>query len=238
MTPSGARWTGKVGLIRSKLQEPLGWRKPERIFVNSMSDLFHEEVGADAIQSIFDVMFQAPRHTFMILTKRAKRMAEKMPHIRFPGGMKWEDKPAPHILLGVSVENQEAANERVPLLLQTPAAVRFLSVEPLLGPVDLSPWLEDPCDCLVPALEGAGQHSPGCRTFRVPWGIDWVIVGAESGPRARPMEEDWVRLLRDQAARTRTRFFFKQAIRDGKKVSLPELDGRRWAEFPSVGANR
>jgi protein gp37 len=217
MTPSGPRWTGKIGLMQEKLEDPLHWRQPCKIFVNSMSDLFHERAAPDMIQAVFDVIFKARQHTYQILTKRAQRMAKIMPHIRFPGGMKWEDCPEPNVLLGVSVEDQEAAELRIPHLLETPAAVRFLSVEPLLGPVDLSRWV-------APKRLNRGW---------VP-GIDWVIVGAESGPRARPMEDDWARSVRDQCAAAGVKFFLKQAVRKGQLVKLPKLDGRRWREFPEV----
>lgn len=204
-TPNGSRWTGNVKFIESRLDQPLRWRKPRRIFVNSMSDLFHENVPDEWIDRIFAVMALSPQHTFQILTKRPERMLEYFNAERFgyieaiarkihgkplpPGTvMPW---PLPNVWLGVSVENQKAADERIPLLLQTPAAVRFLSCEPLLGPVDLTRFSAHP---LVPNA--------------IP--IDWVIAGGESGPGARPMHPDWVRELRDHCQAAGVPFFFKQ----------------------------
>lgn len=157
MTPQGPRWTGKVRLIEDKLNDPLRWRKPRRVFVNSMSDLFHERVEDAWLERIFDVMTRAPQHTFQVLTKRAERMCSWLSYYPW-----WEAK---NIWLGVSTENQETADKRIPLLLGTPAAVRWVSAEPLLGPVDLRPY-----------LEGHQKGKPA---------LDWVVVGGESGPGAR-----------------------------------------------------
>lgn len=181
----------KVTLHPDKLDEPLKWKRPRRIFVNSMGDLFHKDVPATFIADVFDVMRQAKQHTFMILTKR-------------PEGMKWlrlngpiyNNEPLPNVWLGVSVENQAAADERIPLLLQTSAAVRFISAEPLLGPISLWPWLSNPS---LAALE-FGKEPPL---------LDWVIVGGESGPGARPLHPDWARNLRDQCQSAEVPFFFK-----------------------------
>ncbi len=199
-TPNGPRWTGVVRLADHKtLQAPLHWRNPRRIFVNSMSDLFHERLDNSHVDQVFEVMHHASWHTYQILTKRADRMHD------YVNGAKWPT--VPWIWLGVSVENQEYADLRMPILLNTPAAVRFVSVEPLLGPVDLTPWLSK---------------------------IDWVIVGAESGPGARPMNEKWVRALRDQCVQAGVKFFYKQRLDErGRKMSLPVLDGRQWSQWPS-----
>lgn len=213
MTPSGPRWTGKVMLVPEHLDDPSRWQKPRRIFVNSMSDLFHEKVPVSWIQSIFDVMLRVPRHQFQILTKRERRMAEVVPHLRLPDGSEWASNPARHVVLGVSVENQECADRRIPVLAATPAAVRFLSVEPLLEAVDLRGLLDK---------------------------IHWCIVGEESGPRSRPMNIDWVRAIRDECIKARVPVFFKQA-RDPKTrrmVGLPLLDGRRWSQYPKQEACR
>lgn len=219
MTPSGPRWTGALRLVPERLEDPVRWQRPRMVFVNSMSDLFHESLGFDVVQAVFDVIFRAPRHTYQILTKRAKRMAEVLRFVRTPTGLKWEDGPSKNVWIGVSAEDQANAEERVPRLLETPAALRFLSVEPLLGPVDLSPWL------------GPAQLARGVRP-----GVDWVIVGAESGPDARPMDLDWARAVRDQCARAGVPFFLKQAVVDGRLVKEPELDGRRWTELPGTKA--
>jgi len=211
MTPSGPRWTGEIKLVPKHLEDPVRWKRPRRIFVNSMSDLFHESLGVDSIQAVFDVIFRAKHHTYQILTKRAKRMFEVMPHVRYATGKKWEVCPEPNVWLGVSVEDQENAETRIPWLVETPAAVRFLSVEPLLAPVDLSQWL-------IPK--------------RLDRGINWVILGCESGPDARPMDLNWARAVRDQCALANVPFFLKQVMRSGRIDKLPELDGRRWEEFP------
>jgi protein gp37 len=169
-----------VVLRPAKLNEPRYWKKPRRIFVNSMSDLFHEQVPDEFIYSVFQVMTSTPWHTYQVLTKRPERMQRLV------------SESAPNIWLGVSVEDQRAADERIPILLQTPAAVRFLSCEPLLGPIDLAE---------------AGNNA--CVEWWENRGIDWVIVGGESGPGARPMHPDWARSLRDQCL-GQAQFFFKQ----------------------------
>ncbi len=205
---AGAVWSGKVRLVEGALDRPLQWRKPRRIFVNSMSDLFHEALSDEAIDKVFAVMALAPRHTFQVLTKRAERMRDYMAtwpmdgqpdriavlarDIAYSFGRGQQGncgvvaRPLPNVWLGVSVEDQTRADERIPHLLTTPAAVRFLSCEPLLGPVDL-------------------------RRLDVPGlGIDWVIAGGESGSGARPMHPDWARALRDQCGASGVPFFFKQ----------------------------
>lgn len=157
MTKAGPRWTGKVILVEDKLNDPLHWKQPRRVFVNSMSDLFHERVKTKWLIKIFEVMVCANRHTFQVLTKRPERMLAFMS--KYPG------YAVGNIWLGVSAENQETADERIPLLFQTPAAVRWVSAEPLLGPIDLRPY-----------LEGYQKGKPA---------LDWVVVGGESGPGAR-----------------------------------------------------
>ncbi len=214
-----ARWTGKVILVEEKLGEPLRWRRPRRIFVNSMSDLFHEELPDMAIDQVFAVMGKASWHTFQVLTKRAARLRAYMSQRR----------PLPNVWLGVSVEDQAAAEERVPALLAAPAALRFLSCEPLLGPLSLQKYL------------GEG-------------GIDWVISGGESGPRARPPEPCWFRSLRDQCRAAGVPFFFKQwgawapdvqwgasapgetgpMRRVGKLAAGHLLDGKEYFELPQT----
>ncbi|MDA8113143.1 MAG: phage Gp37/Gp68 family protein [Acidithiobacillus sp.] len=174
-----------------RLDIPMHWKKPRRVFVNSMSDLFHEQVSLETILYVWWVMEQTPQHTYQILTKRPDRM------MRIAKG----EKPLPNVWLGVSVENQAAADERIPLLLQTPAAVRFLSCEPLLGPVDLLD------------INGAlAQWTMRGNTLADigPGGIHWVIVGGESGSAARPMKPEWARSLRDQCVEAGVPFFFKQ----------------------------
>ncbi len=182
------QWTGRIELVESKLTEPLRWKQPKRIFVNSMSDLFHEALPDSDIFKVFVVMGASQRHTFQILTKRPRRMLELISEGKCEGFPGW---PLPNVWLGVSVENQATADERIPLLLQTPAAVRFVSYEPALGPVDFSEYLNvDRC--------------PGCR------GIDWIIVGGESGPGARPFDIAWARNTVAQCKAAGVACFVKQ----------------------------
>ncbi|WP_326646621.1 phage Gp37/Gp68 family protein [Streptosporangium sp. NBC_01755] len=209
---------------RGTLNEPFGWRKPRRVFVNSMSDLFHESVSENFIAQVFATMASTPKHTYMILTKRHARMRSLLRKwAPVTGVTPWVHIgpwPLPNVWLGVSVEDQRWADIRVPALLETPAAVRFLSCEPLLGPVDL--W--GPVDQyggrpkLTYWLDGRPGWGPeettetGLVTQPLTVGprIDWVIVGGESGPGARPMHPDWARTIRDQCAHSGVSFHFKQ----------------------------
>jgi len=192
--------TTGVTLHPDRLSTPLHWRKPRRVFVNSLSDLFHDDVPTAFIHDIFAVMAASSAHTFQILTKRPARMASVLNSEYFPAGFRQDygefEWPLPNVWLGVSVEDQEAANLRIPKLLETPAAVRFLSCEPLLGPVDLRlPEVYRDID---------GNLDAGRRRF------EWVIVGGESGPGARPMHPDWARSLCGQCVAAGVPFFFKQ----------------------------
>jgi len=196
----------RVTLHQEKLNQPLFWKKPKRIFVNSMSDLFHDDVPFEFIWSVWARMVTNRQHTYMILTKRPKRMKEFFDwnaSLEFKVETTW-----PNIWLGVSVENQATADERIPLLLQVPATVRFVSCEPLLGPVNL--------ERIEPRGKAAFIHSLS-GIVSVPFTvldnypkIDWVIVGGESGPGSRPVHPDWVRSLRDQCQAAGTKLFFKQ----------------------------
>lgn len=256
VTPGGAlNWTGLVRCLPERLEDPLRWRKPERIFVNSQSDLFHEDVPFDFIDRVFAVMALCPRHTFQILTKRPARMREYLSDLLLEervievAWQMWIQSgkiggwcvsrgawPLPNVWLGVSVEDQETANERVPLLLQVPAAVRFLSCEPLLGPIEL--WGLQ-CGELFDvegapyynALRGFSFWGDGDNGHRGPQ-IHWLIVGGESGPLARPMHPDWARSLRDQCEQANrsnrhTAFFFKQHGEWIPESDLPEHEA--WA---------
>lgn len=185
----------KVALHEHALELPLTWRKSQTIFVNSMSDLFHQSVPKEFILRVFDVMRKANWHKYQVLTKRAERLGELSPVIA------WE----PHVWMGVSVENQDNVY-RIDHLRRTGAQVKFISFEPLLGPIrdlDLS-------------------------------GMDWVIVGGESGPGARPMREEWVVTMRDYCRRAGVPFFFKQWGGVNKKRNGRILEGRTWDEMPSV----
>ena len=207
------------------LDEPLHWRKPRRIFVGSMTDLFHEDVSDDFIGTVLMTAAKCTRHTFQILTKRPRRMAEYIngleAHWREGGGFRVGDWPPPNLWLGVTAENQKWLDERWPFLAQTPAAVRFVSIEPMLGPVTVGPYLGHVhADAL-----GLPYHGDD------PWyrGIDWVICGAETGPGKRPMELGWVRNLRAQCRSAGVPFFFK---RDSNGSRL--LDGRKWEQYPET----
>lgn len=217
------RWNGRVRFNESVLDQPLRWKRPRRVFVCSMSDLFHESVPVDWIAHVFVMMARCPQHTFQVLTKRTARMRKLL-----EGSML--DHPLPNVWLGVSVEDQRRADERIPELVQTPARVRFLSVEPMLGPIRLG--LATDCDLNCAEHQEAfcpGTHGK-CMLQYV--GIDWVIVGGESGPGARPMHPDWVRSVRDQCQAASVPFFFKQWGGPSAKANGRELDGREWMEWP------
>lgn len=191
------------------LMAPLGWRKPRKVFVNSMSDLFHAGVSDKFIARVWAVMAATPQHTYQVLTKRPARMRSLLLSDRFHG------LPLRNVWLGVSVEDQKRADLRIPALLDTPAAVRWLSCEPLLGPVALGAYVRcrvcrtshkfsrQPCDPHTPARFRAHRMTTGGD-------IDWVVAGGESGPGARPMNPDWARSLRDQCASTGVPFHMKQ----------------------------
>jgi protein gp37 len=245
----GPRWTGRARFVPEMLEAPLHWRKPSRIFVNSMSDLFHEDVTDEQIAAVFGVMAACQQHTFQVLTKRPERMlkwfgwtakcgqqlvdevGEKPPSgspnsaacAHFTGSTLLEDAlnyvvacnaawPLPNVWLGVSCEDQQRADERIPLLLQTPAAVRFVSAEPLLGPISLSVYLVDD-------LARAGR-APRME-------IDWVIAGGESGPGARPCNIEWIRSIVQQCKDAGASAFVKQL---GGNTRADEGDGPavRW----------
>lgn len=182
-----------VTLHPHMLEVPRRWKKPQTVFVNSMSDLFHEGVPAAFISRVIDTIVATPHHTYQVLTKRAERLAA------LGGELDWPD----NLWVGVTVENARHI-DRIEHLRRVPAAVRFLSLEPLLGPIPRLP-LED---------------------------IDWVIVGGESGPKARPLDAAWVRDLRDQCVRASVPFFFKQWGGVRKKAAGRMLDGRTWNELP------
>ena len=191
-----------IRLHPDRLDQPSKWRRPRRIFVNSMSDLFHEEVPFEFVDDIFEVMAANPRHTYQVLTKRPERMLD---YARWNGWRAWPEQ----VWAGVSVENQYWADRRIPLLQRIPATVRFLSCEPLLKTVNLQAYLHD---------------------------IQWVIVGGESGPRARPMEEAWAIGIKEQCERARVAFFFKQWGGRTSKVGGRLLHEREWSGMPTQSA--
>lgn len=273
-TKAGPVWTGELALApEATLLAPLRRRKPTVYFVNSMGDLFHEDVPDAWIDRVFAVMALTPQHTYQVLTKRSARMRAymdqasgriangtialprhplaiarglgpsavvPMPHLR-PGAQWW---PLANVWLGVSAEDQRRADERTPDLLATPAAIRFVSAEPLLGPIDFTNL---PAEPIEPDECGAGDEC--CRNLRLhglsndrrwcPAGraaglcdeavtassIDWIIVGGESGPNARPMHPGWARSIRDQCAAAGTAFFFKQW---GEWAPANEFGATQW----------
>ena len=205
------RWRGVAGhayergfdvqLRPERLARPLGWRRPRRVFVNSMGDLFHKRVPRAFVDEVFAVMEAADRHVFQLLTKRSSRMRDYV-------NARYRRRPPPaHLWLGVSIED-ETKRARAQHLRAATAAVRFLSLEPLLGP--------------LPALDLDGIH--------------WVIVGGESGPGARPMRAEWARALRDQCAAAGVLFFFKQWGGARPKSGGRLLDGREWSQWPAAPA--
>lgn len=259
-----AAWTGEVRVIEERLADPLRWRTPKRIFVNSMSDLFHEKVTMSDLATIFDVMasatvscgkrhqhdeecWQGPRHTFQILTKRPARMREMLAELpewlahHRPGdwtlnvALEVGDWPLPNVHLGVSVEHQAAADERIPLLLETPAAVRWISAEPLLGPIDLRSF--SPFVAHLGAVGIECKHGyDACPTCDR--GIDWVVVGGESGAGHRPMQMEWLAAIVEQCQRAQVPVFVKQdsGNKPGQQGRIPD---DLWVqEFPAPGSAR
>jgi len=196
---SGGKWTGQTGLLPHRLDQPLRWKRARKIFVNDLGDTFHPSVPFEFINSIFKVIEACPQHTFQILTKRPARMQLYLSN---------RLKSLPNLWVGVTCENQFRANQRIPLLLQCPAAVRFVSAEPLLEPVDFTPWIG-------------------------PWGLDWIIVGGESGPNARQFDLDWARLIKTQCKGVA--FFMKQlgsnSIND-QQVTWDRFGGSDPAKWP------
>lgn len=251
---------------------PLHWRKPRRIFVNSMSDLFHEDVPFTFIHQVFATIRQTPHHVYQILTKRPERMLEVMNLIRSKELLGWAKGFYSHVWLGVSVEDQATADERIPILLQTPAAVRWISAEPLLGPVDIRQWLHNwGCSCGWGGEDtrsycmdcgwrgdeaGAGECCPSCNrtlddstacrdcdnTTRDGSGfgpntdlLDWVVVGGESGPRARPCDLVWIRSIKEQCEAAAVPVFVKQL---GTKPYAVEgsVEAKEWGAFDQAVA--
>lgn len=246
-TKAGPVWTGEVRFNPQWLDEPLRWKKPRMIFVCAHGDLFAEGVPDEWIDQVFGVMSQAPQHTFQVLTKRPERMRSyltrpQLEHhlvsalVRFPPTFplpepgRWPHLPLPNVWLGTSVEDQPRADERIPTLLDTPAAVRWISAEPLLGPLDLDKsiggtrWIGGQRGCdgrhqhagragdvvhgiLHETDPNAPHHHHDDRCNR---GLDWVVVGGESGSGAKPMHPAWARLIRDQCAAASVAFNFKQ----------------------------
>lgn len=250
MTEAGPKWTGLVKMLKGALGEPMGWRIPSRIFVNSMSDLFHEAITDDFIDAVFGVMAFCRQHTFQILTKRPERMMSYIEGAQDRAGKRFltpaiighaachvtrisqADKlnseanrragqsewPLPNVWLGVSVENQAMADYRIPILLRTPAALRFVSIEPLLEMIDIKPflWQLNPPTCRQETRASLGNPA-----------LDWAIIGGESGPNARFCELEWIRLLVAQARAAELPVFVKQL---GARSVIERRDETHWSE--------
>jgi len=252
-TITDGKWNGNMKFIEEKLDHPARWTRPRRIFVNSMSDVFHENVEDSQIHKIFAAMSLAPQHTFQVLTKRPERMMEVLSqdnieqavlceriwqrhHEKAPNVEGW---PLSNVWLGVSVEDQKTADERIPLLLQTPAAQRFISAEPLLGHITHLPGTTQcqSCGGIAWNIDGADKWCSDCGEQFT--SLDWVIVGGESGPGSRPMSPEWAQTLRDQCEDAEIPFLFKQwgefdeqGEKVGKKKSGRELDGEFYDGYP------
>jgi protein gp37 len=266
-----------VATHETALTLPLRWKKPRKIFVNSMSDLFHHKVPVEFIARVFAVMAATPQHTYQILTKRPSRArailtdkcrcgAGHVPGIHFRSAMSWAATkhnpdyitgldagqvyfdagwPLPNVWIGTSVENQRLADVRIPHLLATPAAVRWLSCEPLLGPIDLfgkvgnghrprlTYWLDG-----RPGWGPAQIGPTGVAMQELVTGpkVDWVVAGGESGAGYRPLNLDWARGLRDQCVRAGIPFMFKQVGGRTPRAGGRELDGRTWDQYPERAA--
>jgi len=267
-TKAGPVWNGKVRFNVGWLKQPIQWRKPRDIFVAAHGDLFHDVVQRWMHVKVWSVMAIASQHRYQVLTKRAERMADFCRWLQTDegrGALEVEitkqlgsmaprvpvTLPLPNVWLGVSVEDQARADERIPHLLDTPAAVRWISAEPLLGPVDLT---RIPSPVVTPedegyyhsALERGDIHhydgEPDVLTGRkivdsvdgpMMERIDWVVAGGESGRGSRPVHPDWIRSLRDQCAAAEVPYFFKQWGGVNKKEAGALLDGREHREFPT-----
>lgn len=224
----GPRWTGEVRFAPENLDQPLRWKRPRKIFVNSMSDLFHEDVTNEQIAAVFGVMAACRQHTFQVLTKRAERMARWFRWVDRQAGERhplsvpihWAQRaledvgklrdtgrafearwPLPNVWLGVSVEDEKRAEDRIPELLDTPAAVRWISAEPILGEVSLWAYLKGETRDRCLGTLGAPSKLPG---------LDWVVVGGESGPGARPMDLEWARSIISDCREAGVPVFVKQ----------------------------
>lgn len=212
-----------------RLDQPLRWKKPRMIFVNSMSDLFHEDVPDSFIVDVFNVMAEAKQHTFQLLTKRPERLRDFMCGTSGAGAMA---PPIPNIWYGVSVEDQGTADERIPLLRDVPAAVRWISAEPLLGPINLRHHFTGSFGRKIMKDNGLKRHA-FWEHLMAPASIDWVVVGGESGPSARPTHPEWIRAIRDLCAGAAVPFFFKQwgewAPRSGCYHTMP--DGKSFSDL-------
>jgi len=257
----GIGGTTGVQLHPDRLGQPFRWRKPRRIFVCSLADLFHSDVPDDHIIDVWSVMAATPRHTYQVLTKRPARMRallsasdfrEKVARRaagRMEDGDHWLDYlmferkawPLPNVWGGVTAEDQPRADQRIPILLNTPLAVRWVSVEPMLSSIRLPMFCACGCRKPIGVAEREARLNPGylneyqaeaavCSTL----GVDWVVLGGESGPGARPMDPVWARSVRDQCVSAGVPFLFKQWGGRTPKANGRLLDGRTWDEYPAM----
>jgi protein gp37 len=249
--PGGSAYIGRsfsdVKLHPSRLEQPRHWKKPRKIFVCNMGDMFHEAVPDGFIDKVFAVIALCPQHTFQVLTKRAERMVKYLiNHAKTSSEdaaetingkqNRWNPWPLQNVWLGVSCENQDAADERIPLLLQTPAAVRFVSVEPMLGPVDFGLWAENVIQENGDIIERKFQVHHSWFAYKNYPGIDWVIIGSESGPGARTMKIEWAQDLVAQCKAAGVPVHVKQIHVNGKlSKNMDEWPkDLRVREFPEV----
>jgi protein gp37 len=215
-----------VTLHRERLDQPLHWRRPRTVFVCSRSDLFHEAVPDEFIAKLFAKIARCPQHTFLLLTKRPARMAELVgflvrPGLDLGGAPTW---PLPNVYLGVSVEDQATADERIPELLKCPGN-RWLSIEPMLERLDVQRWLSGDCeDCDGEGCNPLGETCPSCHGQSYFHAIDWLVVGGESGPRHRPCEVAWIESIADQCRAAGVPCYIKQASasRPGQRGDIPD----------------
>lgn len=198
-------WNGHTFLVNEAFSKPASWKSPRIVFVNSMGDIFHEGHLYEWIDAVFTVMSDYDQHIYILLTKRPEKMLKFWQWKRDQHGVDW--RPKDNIWIGVTAENHEQANKRIPILLQIPAAKRFVSIEPMLGPVDLT-RLEEGISLTQDVLNGKA-HSLG-EVYSGGTKLDWVICGGETGPKARPMNQNWAIELKNQCKEANVPFFFKQ----------------------------
>ena len=226
------QWSGKITANVKQLDKPMNWKRGKIIFVCSMGDLFHDAVPTVALHQILSVIKKCPQHTFLLLTKRPENALAASQSVRFSHFF-----DLPNIWMGVTAENQEMLNKRIPILLQIPAAKRFVSIEPMLGSIDITNKglrnaYSRPTDYYTePATGkriGIEWTDPGDAFI----GLDWVICGCESGPARRPMDIEWAKNLKNQCVSAGVPFFFKQKYIGTKKIVMPLLDEQVWDQAP------
>lgn len=234
------KWTGEISLSYQTIMQPYHWKKPRRVFVCDMGDLFFEKIHYSMIYGIISTIARNPVHTFLILTKRPKRMKEFFS--RFSPDIKtylntlnipW---PIPNLWLGVTAENQQMAEYRIPLLLKTPAIKRFVSYEPALGPLDLTKLetLDISGTIMINALKGTSWYKDlDTNRYDIPVNKpDWIICGCESGPGHREMKTEWARSVKNQCEKYNIPFFLKQVYMGHKLIKMPQLDGTIYNQIP------